>query len=157
MGSQSLFFVVRGLSAPVRETRTTTEKAMQLEIGECHESINDALQGAVKALGGYKKVGPMLRPEMTVDVAAGWLRDCLNPTRREKLSPEQVLYILRAARQAGYYAAMDFVAFDTGYRATPVEPETQERQLQERFINAVEGLTAIQAQLQRIQRLRSAA
>jgi hypothetical protein len=131
---------------------------MQLEIGEFHESINDALQAAVMALGGYKKVGPMLRPELekNVDQAAGWLRDCLNPARREKLAPEQVLYILRAARQAGYHAAMSFLAFDTGYRATPVDPDDQERQLQERFIDAVEGLTSIQAQLQRIQRMRSA-
>lgn len=130
---------------------------MQLEIGEFHESINDALQAAVMALGGYKKVGQLLRPELSVDQASGWLRDCLNPGRREKLSPEQVMLILRSARAAGYHAAMQFIAFDTGYKATPVDPEDQEHQLQERFIDAVEGLSAIQAQLQRIQRLRSAA
>jgi hypothetical protein len=129
---------------------------MQLEIGEFHESINDALQAAVMALGGYKKVGPMLRPELPIDQAAGWLRDCLNHARREKLAPEQVLLILRAARVAGYHAAMNFLAFDTGYKAAPVDPHDQEQQLQERFIEAVEGLTAIQAQLQRVQRLRSA-
>jgi hypothetical protein len=124
---------------------------MQLEIGEFHESINDALQAAVIALGGYKKVGPTLRPELPIDQAAGWLRDCLNPSRREKLSPEQVLLILRAARAAGYHAAMNFVAFDTGYRAAPVDPKDQANQLQERFIEAVQGLTAIQSQLQRLQ------
>jgi hypothetical protein len=130
---------------------------MQLEIGEFHESINDALQAAVMALGGYKKVGPSLRPELPIDQAAGWLRDCLNPSRREKLAPEQVMLILRAARQAGYHAAMQYLAFDTGYKAAPVDPQDQEAQLQERFIDAVEGLSAIQAQLQRIQRLRAAA
>ncbi len=130
---------------------------MQLEIGECFESINDALSSAVTALGGFKKVGPMLRPELQIEQAGGWLRGCLNIGRREKLSPEQVMLILRTARQAGYHAAMNFVAFDAGYKASPVDPQTQEAELQEKFIDAVEGLSAIQAQLQRIQRLKVAA
>lgn len=128
---------------------------MQLEIGECFDSINDALTSAVNALGGFKKVGPSLRPELPIDQAAGWLRDCLNPSRREKLAPEQVVLIMRLSRQAGYHAAMNFLAFDTGYKANPVDPESQEQELQQRFVDAVEGLTAIQAQLQRIQRVRA--
>jgi len=130
---------------------------MQLEIGECFESVNDALQSAVTALGGFKKIGPLLRPELPIDQAAGWLRDCLNPARREKLAPEQMMLILRAAKQAGYHAAMNFVAFDVGYKATPVDPDSQEAQLQERFIAAVEHLQGIQSQMQRIQRVRAAA
>lgn len=128
---------------------------MQLEIGECFESVNDALQSAVTALGGYKKVGPVLRPELPIEQAAGWLRDCLNPGRREKLAPEQVMLILRRAREAGYHAAMNYVAFDAGYKATPVDPKTQLEQLQERFINAVESLQGIQATMERVQRVRS--
>ena len=130
---------------------------MQLEIGECFESINDALSNAVTALGGFKKVGPRLRPELPIDQAAGWLRDCLNSGRREKLSPEQFLMILRLARDNSYHSAMNFVAFDTGYKAAPVDAESQEAELQNRFIDAVEGLSAIQSQLQRIQRARAAA
>lgn len=130
---------------------------MQLEIGECFESVNDALQAAVTALGGYKKVGPLMRPELPIDQAAGWLRDCLNPARREKLAPEQVMLILRKSREAGYHAAMNFVAFDTGYKANPVDPVTQEAELQERFIAAVEHLQGIQATMQRIQRVRACA
>lgn len=130
---------------------------MQLEFAECYESVNDALQGAVTALGGYKKVGPALRPELPVDQAAQWLRDCLNAGRREKLSPEQVLLLLREAARAGFHPLMNFIAFDAGYKAVPVDPQTQEAELQSRFIAAVEGLTAIQSQLQRIQRVRSVA
>jgi hypothetical protein len=111
----------------------------------------------VTALGGYKKVGPILRPELPIDQAAGWLRDCLNPARREKLAPEQFMLILRKAREAGYHAGMHFVAFDTGYKATPVDPQTQESELQERFIAAVEHLQGIQSTMQRIQRVRMAA
>lgn len=122
---------------------------MQLEIGECFDTINDALTSAVNSLGGFKKVGPVLRPELPIDQAAGWLRDCLNPTRREKLAPEQVLLILRLARQAGVHSAMQFLAFDTGYKAVPVDPQTQQQELQQKFVDAVAGLAAIQSQLQR--------
>jgi len=131
--------------------------SMQLEIGECFESVNDALAHIVTALGGFKKVAPAMRPELPIEQAAGWLRDCLNPARREKLAPEQVLLLLRLARAAGHHAAMNFMAFDTGYKAQPVEPESQEQELQRRFVDAVDGLTAIQAQLQRVQRLRTVA
>jgi hypothetical protein len=130
---------------------------MQLEIGECFESVNDAMQAAVTALGGYKKVGPILRPELPIDQAAGWLRDCLNPGRREKLAPEQVMLILRKARDAGYHAAMAFVAFDTGYKATPVDPENQIEQLQERFCDSVQTLSQMAVKLERMQRVRVAA
>lgn len=129
---------------------------MQLEFGECFESINDALQAAITALGGYKKVGPTLRPELPIDQAAGWLRDCLNPARREKLAPEQVVLILRLARAAGYHATMNFIAFDTGYKAAPVDPESLEGELQERFIAAVGVLDSIKSQMERLQRVRSA-
>jgi hypothetical protein len=130
---------------------------MQMEIGECFESVNDALQAAVTALGGYKKVGPTLRPELPIDQAAGWLRDCLNPARREKLAPEQVMLILRKAREAGYHAAMQFVAFDTGYKATPVDPVSQIEQLQERFCDSVQALSQMAVKLERMQRVRAAA
>jgi hypothetical protein len=130
---------------------------MQLEIGECFESINDALQSAVNALGGYKKVGPMLRPELPIDQAAGWLRDCLNPARRERLAPEQVMLVLRKAREAGYHAAMQFVAFDTGYKATPVDPVSQVEELQERFCDSVQALSQMASKLERMQRVRAAA
>jgi hypothetical protein len=51
---------------------------------------------------------------------------------------------------------MNFVAFDTGYKATPVDPQTQEDELKARFCDAVEGLAAMHAQLQRFQRVRAA-
>lgn len=129
---------------------------MQLEIGECFDDLNDALKSAIKALGGYKVVGKALWPELLMETSAQRLRDSVNPERRDKLSPEQFIFILRLAREKGFHATMDFVAFDLGYKAVPVDPATQEAELQERFINAVDGLTAIQSQLQRIQRLRAA-
>jgi hypothetical protein len=130
---------------------------MQLEIGECFESISDAIGSAVAALGGFKKVGAALRPELPTPQAGNWLRDCLNPARRERLDPEQVLLILRMARQAGFHAAMDFIAGDAGYKAQPLDPATQEAELQQRFVDAVAGLQLIQKQLERAAQLRRVA
>lgn len=156
----SLFFLPRGVCTRlyVKKVQARKGSSMQLEIGECFESINDALLACVTALGGFKKVGPQLRPELPIDQAAGWLRDCLNASRREKLAPEQVVLILRLARVAGYHATMQFLAFDTGYKAPlPVDPESQEAELQEQFIQAVGVLDRIQGQLQRMQRVRGVA
>lgn len=131
---------------------------MQAAFGEFFEDINDALREAVRKLGGHKKVGPQMRPELPLEQAANWLRDCLNPDRREKLSPEQVQFLLRLARAAGFDGAMGFVAFDAGYEPPrPVLPKDQEAELQHKFIDAVERLEAIQRQLQRVQQIRKLA
>lgn len=128
---------------------------MQTEIVECFESLSDALKRAVDALGGPKRVGPALRPELKAEPAAGWLRDCLNPDRREHLTPEHFLMVLRMARAAGYHGVMDFVALDCGYKASPVDPQSQEAELQGKFIDAVQQLSVLQQQLQRVQSQRA--
>lgn len=123
---------------------------MQLEMGVCFESFNDALQHAVTALGSYKKVGPVLRPELPIEQAAQWLRDCLAPGRREKLSPDQVLLLVRMARQAGIHAPMEYMALNTGYKAQPVDADAQRQALQETIAAGVEHLTRQMAALQRL-------
>lgn len=128
---------------------------MQAAFGEFFEDVNEALREAVRQLGGNKKVGPLLWPELPQEQAANKLRDSLNPDRREKLSPEHLLMILRLSRAAGFHGAMGFVAFDAGYEPPrPVVPEDQESELQRAFVDAVGTLDAIQKQLQRVQGLR---
>lgn len=124
---------------------------MQLDIAEFYESLNDALQATVTALGGYKKVGPAMRPELPSPQAAQWLRDCLNADRREKLSLEQFLLLLRMARDAGFHSLMHFVAGDAGYKATPIDAEQQKRALQETIAAGVEQLNRQMAALARLQ------
>lgn len=121
---------------------------MQLEIGACYETINDALRAAVMALGGFKKVGTLLRPD---DVNADdWLRHCLKNDRREKLSPEQAMLILREARRLGFHSAMDFVAMDLGYKATPVDASAQRQALMETIAANQERLNQQVAMLTRM-------
>lgn len=116
-----------------------------------HDSIEDALRAAVAAMGGYKKVGAAMRPELPADRAGNWLRDALSESRREVLDPPQLLWLLRAARQAGYHGAMGFIDAECGYAPPqPIEPEDERAQLQRAFADSVR----VQAQLvERMERL----
>lgn len=78
---------------------------------------NDALVAVVHALGGFKKVGVMLRPELEEKpvAAAQWLRDCLNPEKPERLNPDQVFLLLRLARAEAYHAAKHWMDAELGY------------------------------------------
>lgn len=115
------------------------------------EDFNDALKDAIRALGGTKEVGKGLRPEMAADAAGAWLKDCLNPTRRERLSPEQVLWILRESRKVGCHSAMNFLADEAGYvRPAPLEPQDEAAQLQRAFIESVQQQRRIAERLERL-------
>lgn len=124
---------------------------MQLEIGECFETIDDALKAAVLALGGFKKVGAAMRPELPLAQAEAWVRHCVDDSRREKFCPKQMMLILRLARQAGFHAAMDFLACDAGYKAEPVDAAAQVQSLQEQIAAGLEGLNKQMAVLARLQ------
>lgn len=114
------------------------------------ESVYEALKEAVKALGGAKKVGKVLWPQKEADDAGRVLMDCLNPERKEKLDVEQVLLILRRAKESGYHGAMEFIAAETGYaRPVPVDPLDERAQLQRDFIAAAESVAKIAARLER--------
>lgn len=116
-----------------------------------HESLNDALAGLISALGGAKRVGPQLRPELPVEQAAGWLRDCLNPTRREHLTPEQVLMLLRLGRQANVHIAATYILRDTGYAdPVPLEPEDERAALQRMFNESVKTQAEILRRMERL-------
>lgn len=122
---------------------------MQLDIPECYDSIDDALKAAVMALGGIKKVAARLRPDY--DNSDDWLRSCLNPGKRERLTPEQLMWVLREARAIGFHSAMDYVAGFAGYKATPVDAKAQAQELQSVIAAGVEQLNKQMAQLARLQ------
>jgi hypothetical protein len=116
-----------------------------------YETIDDALHDAVQVLGGFKKIGPRLWPEFPVDEAAHKLRHCLNRARREKLSPEQVLLLLRWARDADFHGAKHYLDDETGYdRSKAISPEDAKAKLQREFIDTVGRLESIKDQLGRI-------
>lgn len=122
------------------------------------EDFNDALKDVIRALGGTKEVGTKLRPELPAASAGAWLKDCLNPDRRERLDPEQVLWLLREGRKVGCHSAMNYLCDEAGYaRASPLEPLDEAAELQRQAIAAVKQLENITKRLERIGALRSVA
>lgn len=90
------------------------------------ESLNDALVECVKACGGSKVVGVAIWPAQGVEAAQRKLLACLNPDRNEKLGPDEVLLVLRMARQRGFHDALGFICADLGYTApTPIDPKDE--------------------------------
>lgn len=122
-----------------------------------HETFNDALIDVVKALGGSKVVGSEMRPELPPAQAGAWIRDCLNPDRREKLSPDQVIYLLRRGCEIGYHGGMAFVGAHSHYQYTPVEPEVESVGAMRAYVAAVQQQELIAKRMERAAAILSAA
>ena len=115
-----------------------------------YESLADALRAVVQALGGTKAAGCRLWPEKTPESAHRTLLDCLNEARPEKLSPEQVLWLLAAGRKVGCHSAMNYLAREAGYSdPAPIEPEDQRARLQREFIEAQKAMQALAGRMER--------
>lgn len=105
------------------------------------EDWREAMRHVVAVLGGPKPVGSRMRPDMKPDHAARWLNDCLNADRREHFSPDQLMLLLRLAREAGIHTGMAFIAEDCGYRAPqPVEPADAADELRRRYIESARAM-----------------
>lgn len=114
---------------------------------------NEALDGVVHALGGFKKVGVLLRPELSEKpiAAAQWLRDCLNQDKPERLNPDQVFMLLRCARAADYHAAKHWMDAELGYeQGRPLKPEDEAATLQQRAVDLVREMRTITERLERL-------
>lgn len=112
------------------------------------EDYLDAIRATVQALGGAKRIGSDMKPDLSVEAAGRWLSDCCNPDRRERLSPSELAYIRKRARVAGVHILATFEMRDAGYAdPTPVEPEDQRAALQRAFIQQTEELKRMLGQL----------
>ena len=109
-----------------------------------HEDLTEALVACVKACGGSKQVGPLLWPEVAPDAAQRKLLDCLNPERPAHLQPDQVLYLLKLARQRGFHEGFGYMAQVLGYAAPlPVDPVDEVAELQRQYVQAARDLMAM--------------
>lgn len=123
-----------------------------MQMSLMHETLNDALREVIQAAGGPKKVGADMFPEKTPDEAAGRIRDCLNPDRREVFSPDQVMYLLRLGRRIGCHAAMAYMAREAGYAdPLPVEPEDEVARLQREYVEATKALLSMANRIESLQ------
>lgn len=115
-----------------------------------HETLTDALREVVRAVGGTKKVGALMRPEKSAEEAGRWLADCLNPDRREKLDPDQVLWLIKRGREVGCNSIISFIASEAHYeQPRPIEPEDERARLQREFVSAVAQFQKIAQALDR--------
>lgn len=105
------------------------------------ESPEEAFAHVVSMLGGAKVVGAKMRPDMAPDAAGRWLKDALNDSRREQLHPTQVIWLLKAAHEAGIHDAMGWIASECGYtRPEPISPPDEMAELQRQFITASKNM-----------------
>ncbi|PZQ77964.1 MAG: hypothetical protein DI563_02060 [Variovorax paradoxus] len=115
-----------------------------------YETLNEALIDCVKAAGGSKQVGPKLWPEKAPDTAQRMLLDCLNEDRAAKLSPDQVMLVLRLSRAAGHHAGIGFILGDLGYSPTqPIEPRDEAAELQRQFMDVMSKAETLVQRMER--------
>jgi hypothetical protein len=114
-----------------------------------YESVNDAVRVVVAALGGPKKVGPMLWPAL--GRSAQRLTDCLNDSRDEKLSPEELIKLARWGRDIGCHALASYFNAEAGYGPPiPISPDDEKAELQREFVEAAKYIRHLGARLELI-------
>lgn len=114
------------------------------------EDYNEAIRAAVQSLGGFKRVGSELKPDLAIDAAGRWLADCVNPEKREVLPPSALAYLRRKAREQGCHVLAAYEAQDAGY-APPVaiEPEDERAALQREFVQASKSMQGLFSRMER--------
>jgi hypothetical protein len=115
------------------------------------DDVYDAMRATVLAIGGYKKVGDAIRPDLGDPEKAGrWLADCCNSDRRQDLSPNQLSMLRRMASDANVHILASFEASDAHY-APPVriEPEDERAALQRQFVEQSKAMQALFARMER--------
>lgn len=115
-----------------------------------HDTIEEALRTVVVTLGGPKRVAGQLWPSKSITEGARFLNHCLDPERAEKLSLDELQWLLREGRLAGVHTAMSFLAGEAGYdEPQPKNPETERDQLQREFIESVKRQQYLLSQLEK--------
>ena len=121
-----------------------------MDIGLDYEDELDAAREAVRHAGGPKKVGPQMFPDKSVDAAARYLMDALNPARAERLMPSQVL--MRMSREAGFHGFATWWMRQAGYQApVPIAPVSEAAVLTAQISLLVPKLQDLMEQAQRLQ------
>ena len=104
------------------------------------EDVFDALRAAVQAAGGAKTVAGCIWPTKPIEQARKDLLDCLNRDNDRKLCVEEVMAILRVARESGYHGAKHWIDQDTGYQPTlPADPKIERDRLADELARAADN------------------
>lgn len=117
-----------------------------------HERFEDALDEVIRICGGRKRVACEMWPDKPARDAHNLMDACLNPERRERFSPAQVLYIARRGSEAGCHAAMTFMARECGYEIKPITRAEEVDRLTSVVEQSSKTLATALATLERLQR-----
>lgn len=111
----------------------------------------EAAKDAVKYLGGPKKVGELLFPEKQPEAAARYLLDALNPARAERLSPGQMLLLMRKCCEIGFHGLTAYLLNEAGYAPpVPLDPVTEASKLTRELERTVGHASLLVARLERL-------
>lgn len=113
--------------------------------------VYDALGDLVRAAGGPKAVGEALYPKKDPDDAGGYVKDCLNRTRRETFDAEEIMWLLARGRETGCHEPLRWICARAGYTAPePLEAETELAKLLREYVR-IEGRRAeLQPEIEKV-------
>lgn len=112
------------------------------------DDIYSALRGFVSFSGGSKAIGPLVFPKKG-DKAASWLDDCLNPDRSAKLDPEELMHMLRLARERGFHGLMQYIGDTADYDISPREPKDELASLYGEYVKAAKEMGRLSEKIER--------
>jgi hypothetical protein len=115
------------------------------------EDYSEAIRATIQALGGFKRIGAELKPDMAVDAAGRWLSDCCNADKREKLAPSELAYIRKRARTEGVHILAAYEMREAGYtEPQPLEPQDERAALMREYVQATKLLQTVAARMERL-------
>ena len=113
-----------------------------------YESWEEAAREVVRAAGGTKKVAVELWPAKPLAASTQRLTDCLNHQREEKLSPDELMLLLRIGKDVSCHALIEYMSGEVGYsRPLPVSADDEKAQLMRGYIEAVAVVKAMSDRL----------
>ena len=122
-----------------------------MDVSLIYEDELDAARDAIKHLGGAKRVGEMLYPDKQPEAAARYLLDALNPARSERLSPGQLLLLMRKSREVGFDGLTAYLLNEAGYAPpVPLDPTTEATKVARELDRTMDRAEALVLQLQRL-------
>lgn len=121
-----------------------------------YEDFYDVLKAMVQSAGGTKAVAARLWPHKPIAEAQRELLDALNRERPRKLDPEEVIAILKFAREAGFHAGKHWLDNEVGYQPTmPTDPKIERDRLADELSRAADHFKALTKAVERMPPLRA--
>lgn len=94
------------------------------------ETLAEALESAIAQLGGNKRVGTMLWPEKPALEAGKQLANCLHHDHAQKLSLDQIDFIVAKARAKEIHDVHKYLCDTHNYKFEPISKESIKADIQ---------------------------